>query len=489
MKIVAALAWLAGLSLWASYTARAEPLALKPCRIEHPSHLSAVDAECGRLAVRENPADPNSRPIQLNVARVRAVSQRKKPDPLFVLAGGPGMSATTFYTSVAPAFARIRRDRDIVLVDQRGTGKSNGLQCDLDEDALLHASDDKLIFATRHCLAEVSKHADVRFYTTSVAVQDLDLVRAALGYQQINLYGVSYGTRVAQHYVRRYPDRSRAVILDGVVPPEVALGPTIALDAETALVGVLDRCKRDAVCAAKFGDLTQSYAVLRKKLLNSTVILSLPDPTTGESVKVDFSSEHLVTVLRLGSYTSEQASLLPLSLDMASREGNFALLASQYLIVSKAYDEAVAFGMHNSVVCAEDVPYYDTAHIDRAALDRTFLGSGQVDSLIALCKVWPHGPIDSDFHAPLSSNVPALLMSGGNDPVTPVRFGKQAATGFKRGVHLVLAGLGHGQLTAPCVDRLMSQFVERADARSLDVSCTRAVKPMPFFTTLAGPTP
>jgi pimeloyl-ACP methyl ester carboxylesterase len=489
MKSAVRLAWRAAFSLWACSVAFADEVALKPCRLEHPSHMSAVDAECGKLSVLENAADPASRRIQLNIARVPAVSRRKKLDPMFVLAGGPGMGATAFFTGVSPAFARIRRDRDIVLVDQRGTGDSNGLQCELDEDSLMRASPDELVDETRRCLDSLTQHADPRFYTTSIAVKDLDRVRAALGYEQINVYGVSYGTRVAQHYVRRYPNRSRSVILDGVVPPELALGPSIALDAEAALHSILNRCRKDSACAGKFGNPVEAYQALRKSLQRGTVILSLADPTTGERVKLDFSTEHLVTVLRLASYSAEQAALLPLSLDMANKDGNYAPLASQFLIVSKAYDDAIAFGMHNSVVCSEDVPFYDPARIDRKALDQTFLGSAQVDALISICKVWPRGPVDSDFHAPLHSNVPALLLSGGNDPVTPAALGTQAAKGFTRGVHVVLSGLGHGQLTAPCVDRVMAQFVERGDAKDLDTSCTKVIKPMPFFTTLAGPPP
>jgi pimeloyl-ACP methyl ester carboxylesterase len=483
------LAWRVCLSLWICSVGFADEITLKPCRLEHPSHVSATDAECGRLDVLENPADPKSRHIQLNVARVPAVSRRKKLDPLFVLAGGPGMDATTFFASVAPAFARIRRDRDIVLLDQRGTGRSNGLHCDLDQDSLMQATGDQLALETRRCLESLKSHADVRFYTTSIAVKDLDRLRAALGYQQIDLYGVSYGTRVAQHYVRRYPERTRSVILDGVVPPELALGPSIALDAEAALGAILARCRKDPACTQKFGDPAEAYHALRKTLGRGTVLLSFSDPTTGERTKVDFSEEHLDTVLRLASYSSEQAALLPLSLELANRDGDFRPLASQYLIVSKAYEQAVAFGMHNSVVCTEDVPFYDPSRIDRKALEQTFLGVAQVDALVTLCKEWPRGSIDADFHAPLRSNVPALLLSGGNDPVTPAKFGEQAAKGFLRGVHVVLPGLGHGQLTAPCVDRLMAQFIDRGDAKNLDTSCTRVVKPMPFFTTLAGPPP
>jgi pimeloyl-ACP methyl ester carboxylesterase len=472
-----------------AWSARADDISLKPCRLEHPSHIAAVDAECGKLGVLENPQDPKSRRIDLNIARVPAVSRRKKPDPLFVLAGGPGMGATEFFVSVAPAFARIRRDRDIVLVDQRGTGGSNGLQCDLDEESLLTAPEEALVNATRQCLEKLSVHANVQFYTTSIAVQDLDRVRAVLGYEQINLYGVSYGTRVAQHYLRRFPQRSRSVILDGVIPPQVALGPSIALDAEAALTNILKRCAEDTACRDEFGDPAMVYHALREGLAKKPVSVSLSNPTTGEPVTLEFSNFHLATVLRLASYTSEQAALLPLSLHLAQREGNFTSLASQYLIVSRAYEDAVAFGMHNSVVCAEDVPFYDAARIDRPKLESTFLGVTQLDALIAICKIWPHGPMDQDFHTPLKTNVPALLLSGGNDPVTPVGFAKQAATGFANGVHIVLAGLGHGQLTAPCVDRLMARFIEQGTAKDIDASCTHAVQPMPFFTTLAGPPP
>jgi pimeloyl-ACP methyl ester carboxylesterase len=462
---------------------------LSPCRLEHPSRIVAVDAECAKVAVPENRADPESRRIELNVARVPAVSRRKKLDPIFLLAGGPGMAATAFYTNVFPAFARIRRDRDIVLVDQRGTGQSNGLHCELGDEELMHASNETLIAETERCLKTLSTRADVRYYTTSVAVQDLDHIRALLGYEQINLYGASYGTRVAQHYARRFPERTRSVILDGIVPPEMALGPAIALDAEAALANIFARCTSQPDCVKRFGDPAVAYRSLRESLGHAPVEVSLNDPGSGQPVKLDFTALHLAMVLRLGSYTSEQAALLPLSLNLAHRDGNFIPLASQFLLVSEAYKEAIAYGMHNAVVCAEDVPFYELKKVDRAQLERTYLGVSQLDALVSICSVWPKGPIDKDFHAPLRSAVPALLLSGGNDPVTPASYGEQAKRGFSNSEHLVLNGLGHGQLTAPCVDRLMAQFVERGSARALDTSCANNARPMPFFTTLAGPPP
>jgi len=465
-------------------------LSLTPCQLEHPARLMVIAAECGRLNVPENPAAPAGRHITLRVARVPAISRRKAPDPLFLLAGGPGESATTMYTTIAPALERIHRDRDIVLLDQRGTGESNALNCDLDADDLTTASDAVVMAQTQRCLQELSARADVRFYTTSIAVQDLDRVRAALGYELINLYGASYGTRVAQHYLRRFPQHTRSLILDGVVPPERALGPSLALDAEKALATLLARCAREPACRQRFGDPAVTYQALRAALEAKPVTVHLPDPTSGEPQTFQFTSMHLATVLRLALYTPDQAALLPLALDRALKSGDFTLLAGQFSMMSHSVQSLLAYGMHNTVVCTEDVPFYPPAErIDRAALGRTFLGVGQLDGLNNLCRIWPRGPMDADLHAPLRSEVPVLLLSGGNDPVTPPAYAEEARRGLKNSRHIVLKDLGHGQVVAPCMDNVLARFLTTASITKLDTSCTQRVHPMPFFTTLAGPPP
>jgi pimeloyl-ACP methyl ester carboxylesterase len=464
-------------------------LVFEPCRIEHPSKLRAIAAECGRLVVAENPADPDGRHIALHVARIPAVNRRKLPDPLFVIPGGPGMAATDFYSGVAPAFARIQRDRDIVLVDQRGTGRSNPLVCPLTEDMMLQATPEQIAAESARCRSALASRAKVEYYTTSIAVQDLDRVRAALGYRKVNLYGVSYGTRVAQHYLRRFPSRARTVILDGVVPPQLILGPALAIDAENALTSILGRCARDPACRASFGDPMRAYRNLRAELVAKPVAVQLPHPTTGAPWTMTFTDTHLATVLRLASYASEQAALLPLALHAADSDGNFAPLAAQFAMVSDSLENLLAYGMNASVVCAEDAPFYDERLIDREKLERTYLGTLQLDALRKVCEVWPRGPMDPDLHAPLESHTPALLMSGTDDPVTPASYGKQAARGFVDRKHLVLRDQGHGQLNAPCVDRIMADFVAAGTTSDLEVSCTRAVKPMPFFTSLSGPPP
>ena len=467
----------------------AAPLPLSACRLEHPMRLTVVAAECGSLSVAENPEDAASRRITLQIARVPAISRRKRPDPLFVLAGGPGMAASAFYAMAAPAFERIHRDRDIVLVDQRGTGKSNPLSCELDDDALYRATDAEIAAETRRCLKGLSAQADVAWYTTSIAVRDLDRVRAALGYERIDLYGVSYGTRVAQHYLRRFPQHTRAMILDGVVPTQLALGPATALDAESALIDILARCARDPACRNRFGDPRVAYHNVRDALAAHPVAVSLADPTTGEPAHLEFTAYHLAAVLRLASYTPEQAALLPLILHDASEARDFAPLAAQFLLVNRSYGEIVAYGMHNTVVCTEDVPFYDMKAVDRARLAQTYLGAAQLDGLLTVCKIWPRGPIDADFHAPLRSDLPVLLLSGTDDPVTPPAYAEQAGRGFTHSLHVVLPGFGHGQLAAPCVDRVMALFVERASVSGLDISCVRNARPMPFFTSLNGPLP
>ena len=186
---------------------------------------------------------------------------------MFLIAGGPGTSSVDLYTSSAGSFERVRRDRDIILVDQRGTGRSHRLDCDYGNQNLFERIDEVEVGpANIKCRDELSKKSDLRMYTTSVAVRDLDQVRKLLGYERINIYGNSYGTRVAQHYARRYPKATRTVILDGVVNPEVVLGPAIAIDAERALERILARCARDAACAKAFTDPSADYRALRAQL-------------------------------------------------------------------------------------------------------------------------------------------------------------------------------------------------------------------------------
>jgi pimeloyl-ACP methyl ester carboxylesterase len=471
--------------------APAPVLKLIPCRLTHPSQLVSVEAQCGRLTVPEDPAAPGGRQLQLFVARIPAVSEHGRPDPLFVLAGGPGLAATTFYTGVAPVFERIHRERDIVLVDQRGTGASNALSCPDATDPDAPESTAALVQAARSCLAALATHANVADYTTSLAVRDLDAVRAALGYATINLYGGSYGTRVAQQYLRRYPEHTRTAILDGVVPPQLTLGASLAMDAQSALERIFQRCVAAAPCRTRFGDPHDTFDSLLAALKTRAVPVAVPDPFTGQLRNLTFDADDLAAVVRLSSYSTEQSALLPLVLDEAQRHANFTPIAGLMLQVTHSLDDLLAYGMHNSVVCAEDVAGYHVDTADRARLAATYIGTAQLDALEAICALWPHGPVDADFHQPLESNRPVLLLSGSDDPVTPPAYAAEAARGLHDSVQVVVADMGHGQITAPCASRLLSRFIEQGSTQGLaaEIACIHQTLPTAFVTSFTGPPP
>ncbi|HEY7754231.1 MAG TPA: alpha/beta fold hydrolase [Steroidobacteraceae bacterium] len=468
--------------------AQAAGIVLEPCRISDPQGLVSTEARCARFPVAENPDEPGGKTIELAVAVVPAVATRGKPDPLFLLAGGPGQGAIQGYAPILGAFAGIRRERDLVLVDQRGTGGSSRLDCDMPEDALESGelAPAELRELARECLAGLA--ARPQFYTTSIAVRDLDAVREALGYGQINLFGGSYGTRVAQHYARRYPQRTRAIVLDAVVPPDRALVPAIAIESQAALDGVFARCQADPACNDRFPDVAGQFRVLDERLRRSPASIPFADPVDGVTTELEVTRAHLATMARMLTYSARTASLLPLVVHEAATRGNYAPLAAQAEMIGEELGEMIAMGMHHTVVCAEDAPRFAGA-VDRAALARTYLGAQMLDGMEAICEVWPQGPVDADFHEPLKSKVPALLISGEFDPATPAAYGAAAAAGFENGLHVVVPGQGHGQTRLPCVQRLIRRFVEAGSAAGLDTACVDAIRPAPFFLSFSGPAP
>jgi pimeloyl-ACP methyl ester carboxylesterase len=439
--------------------------------------------------VPEDPAEPRGRRISLAVAVLPALSTRGARDPLFLLAGGPGQGAREAFFAQLAALSGVRRDRDLVLVDQRGTGGSNRLACDFPDDAWADVDVKAEDFArlAHDCLATLP--GDPRFYTTSVAVRDLDAVREALGYERINLYGGSYGTRVAQHYARRFPERTRSVILDAVVPPGLAFGPSMALDAESALRGSLARCAADAACAARYGNLDAAFDALRERLARGPVRVAFTDPVTGQPREVDFTAGHLSLAVRMLSYSAPTAALLPLLIHEAQANGNLAPLAAQAEMLGEQLGDMLAYGMHNAVVCTEDLPFVDRAAIDRDALRRSYIGETMLQGLDAMCSVWPRGVLDEDLRAPLDSTVPALLMSGSSDPVTPPVYGAAAAAGFRDHLHVVFEGQGHTQLGLRCAQTLLRRFLEAGTAQGLDTTCVGDVHPPPFFLGFNGGPP
>ncbi len=459
---------------------------LDDCRLSAGPRVSTLKAQCLELAVPENPAAPEGGDIALFVARVASLSVEPRPDPLVIIAGGPGQSAVDFYLGFRGAFERVRQERDVVLVDQRGTGRSNALQCP-DAAALVEGADDARVIreATERCLASLS--GDARYYTTSVAVTDLVAVFDALGIGSVNIYGISYGTRVAQHLMRRHPERVRRAILDGVVPPDFVLGPAIALDAQAALLRIYARCAGDPACAERFPAPLAALDELRSRLGETPVDVVIDDPVSGERRVQRLSDIEVAVAVRLMSYSPLTAALLPLYIDSALNEQRYEPLAAQVRLIESSFVEALSIGMHNSVVCTEDAPWFDEAGVDRAALGETYLGTLTFDALATSCDAWPRGVIDDDFKQPLASDIPTLLLSGENDPITPPAYGERAAAGLSRSLHLTGPGQGHGLAPLGCVPRVMAEFLDAEAPLTIDTTCVDKLAVMPFFVDFTGP--
>ncbi len=440
--------------------------------------LPAAYARCGKLAVPLDPASPDGPTIEIFVARLGAFSAEPRLDPLLLISGGPGQSTVDFYLQLRGAFEGARRDRELILVDQRGTGRSaDGFGCEVPDDLSLDtAGSEQVARLVDACVAELDH--DPRFYTTSVAVRDLERVRSALGIETWNVYGVSYGTRVAQHYLRQYPERVRSLVLDGVVPPPLALGPDVAREAQRSLEQIFARCAADAQCGARFAALPQLFAEVLARLDAGAADETDPPP---------IGALELRTLVRFMSYSAATVALLPVLISEA-HAGNYAPLAGQARTLLRELPESLSFPMSNSVTCTEDLPYVAAA--STGGLDSTYLGTAIMDALGQICARWPVGAMDAEFKAPIVSDAPVLLLSGEYDPITPPAYAERVkAGGLANSVHLVGRGQGHGLVGIGCVPRLLRSFLETPAPAELDASCLDLEPPTPFFLTLLGPAP
>lgn len=457
-------------------------LQLQPCQLSDASGLRQVEARCGQLRVAEDPARPGGRQIDLRVAVVAASSPTAAADPLVFLAGGPGQAATEAYPNIAATLAPINQNRDILLMDQRGTGSSNALDCTQPSKPLGRQGDDELVSLTRACLAALS--ADPRFYTTTMAVSDLEQLRQRLGYQQFNLLGVSYGTRVAMEYARQFPARVRSMILDGVVPPPLALGSEHGRNARRVLEQLFVACRAAPGCGERLADPGESLTRLREQLADGRE-LSVADPRTGEPREIWLDAALLGGVIRLLAYSPESAALLPLLLSDAVSSGNPSRLAAQALMVNEQLARQISQGMELSVICSEDVPFFP----EDAQDDHSLLGGALVESLLTRCETWPRGEIPRDFKEPLVSAVPTLLLSGERDPVTPPAYGEAVARDLSNSLHLLVPGQHHNVVTRGCLPEVAASFIDAGGVEGLDTRCVARIGPLPFFTSFTGPEP
>ncbi|MFN2289242.1 MAG: alpha/beta hydrolase [Chromatocurvus sp.] len=462
-------------------------VAFRECEVSNVEHRRIV--QCAEVSVPEDPENPDAESITLRVVRLVARDGNARAAPLLAIAGGPGQAASEAFLFLDRILRGVARDRDFYLVDQRGTGGSNPQRCDLGDEALMQVESDaeQIRAVTRQCLAGFN--GDPTLYTTSVAIRDLERVRRALGVPRWHLFGVSYGTRVVQHYLRQHPQVVRTAVMDSVVPATEALGPEIALRSQQALDAFIARCEADTACRDAFPDISTGLSNLLARLGEASESVRFENMRTGGAETMRFTQAHLIGVLRLSLYQSEKLSTLPPMLHQAYAEANFIALARTAQAITEQMAESLAVGMHNSVVCTEDVPFFAMDKQKRSAIENSYMGDLVVRALEATCEVWPRGRMDEALRLPVTADVPVLLLSGDADPITPPAYAEAVLAHLPDARHLVAPGQGHFVSPRGCLPGVIAQFIGSDGAATLATDCLERMQPAPLFVNVNGPTP
>jgi pimeloyl-ACP methyl ester carboxylesterase len=457
---------------------RLASLELKPCRVAHIEN----EVRCATLSVFEDRETRAGRKIPLNIVVLPATARIKEPDPIFVFAGGPGQAAADLGREALAMLGGLNNHRDIVLIDQRGTGKSNGLMCKmpdlLDVPSRPDERDAVARKALESCRDKLADHANLTLYTTTIAVADIDEAREQLGYRQINLWGGSYGTRSAMEYLRRYPSAVRSVVIDGVAPPSLAMPISFSRDAALTYDKMLLACEKEPACSKRFPALRIQVDELLGRLAKSSQKSRIADPLTGKVRELEVGREMVLMAIFSTLYVPEMAAMLPSTLADASA-GNFGPLLAQAALFGDFAEDKMAFGMRLSVVCAEDIPRLEKSAIDVEAKRAPF-GRFFIDEFQKGCDVWPRGKMAADFDRPVVSDRPVLILSGGLDPVTPPVFGDEVRKTLSNSRHLVAPNIGHGVAVRGCAPRLIKKFIESANVTGIDADCLARI-PRPTF--------
>lgn len=456
---------------------------LQPCRIAGiPNEL-----QCGSLQRPLDPARPDGVKIEVHYLVVPAMARNKQPDAVLMLAGGPGQSAISLAARVLPRLSRLGNRRDLVFIDQRGTGRSAPLQCPDDSKLPIveQLDEEAQMKRLQACRAELEKlpYGDLRFFTTTIAMQDMDAVREHLGVPQWNLVGGSYGTRAALEYLRQFPSKVRRTVIDGVAPPDMVLPASFSTDGQAAL---------DQLFAAHAKALPELRADWQALLASLPRTVTVAQPLTGQPERFTLTRDLLLRAVRVPLYQPALAAALPAAIHAAAREGRFEGLFGLTTAFGSAKETRLAMGMHFSVVCAEDAPRLGQA-TDAPGAD---FGRAAEAMYARVCKTWPRGEVPADFYRVPPAPSPVLVMSGGADPATPPRHGERIAKALAAGhpdrvQHLVVPEAGHGVMPIGCVRDLLFRFIDaKTDAAALpqDASCATRIPRPPAFQPIQAPT-
>lgn len=459
------------------------PVAAAPTFFRHScpqALIVASGARCGTVVVFENRLSPGGRTVELNVIVLAATSKPAAKDAIFGIAGGPGQPTAD---QNGLGFASIAGDahatRDVVLVDQRGTGGSHPLQCTIypGADTTRYFGPDWPADVFNRCAQRLSAIADLSQYITDNAADDLDDVRAALGYDSVDLIGASYGTAVALDYMRRHPQRVRSAVFDGVVATD-SKGPLLyAKAAQAAVDALFSDCAADAACHSAYQNPRADLDAVLSKLSHGPVSATVTDPLTKAEFPVQIGSETWVSTVQYALYdTSKSGALLKMIHQAAN--GDFNPSADMTAEVRGNLSTGIYWGAAMSVACPEEVNTIDPSEIDGATRG-SFFGDYRVRAEIAACAVWPHATVDPGFFHPVRSNAPVLMLTGGIDPSTPVGESARIQRYLPHALNAVFPRSTDPAQTQ-CGTKLVAAFIAAGSANGLDTSCASRVARPPF---------
>ena len=436
-----------------------------------------ADAQCGTLRVAEDRSKPNGRTIPVRFAVLPATGAATQ-DPLVVIPGGPGLGAVQAGAGINQLFGAFRSDRDLVLIDQRGTGGSNRLACEdgINASTLLAALEPMDEAAVVRCRDALMARADLGQYHTREAVRDMEAVRLALGYERFDLFGMSYGTRPALDYLRLYPERVGETVIRAAAPVGMNLPFHTARDAQAVYDLLVATCNAQPDCAERHPDLAQNLDRMMGQFDAGPVMISVTDPRNGERVQTELTKDAFRSVLFFMLYIPEFTTQLPPLIDMAA-EGTFSPMVQAVSPALVGIVGEVAWGLRWSVICDEDVRQIDASAID-AAVGTAFMGRSAIDEDRKACALWPAAEIPADYRASLDTDKPVLVISGAHDPIAGPVWGESLVQGLANARHINVSNAAHLPALPGCTASEVRKFFDGAPLTSLDSECEANRSPL-----------
>lgn len=432
-------------------------------------------ARCGALDVPEDPHKPDGRHLKINIVIIPASSGYALPDPIVPLMGGPGEDAISAAAIFVKQFAALLKDRDLLLIDQRGTGTSNALRCELysSNDPGISLRDLFPVEAVNRCRDQLKTHADLTQYSYANFAQDIEQIRLALGYQSLNLTAGSYGTRAAQVFIRTYPRSVRTAYLGSVVPIDVPTPLTMAKVSQQAFDNTFRACEKDADCRSAFPNLRDEFHEIVDRLESGTVGIKIQLST----VPVTIHRGRVMEFFRSLVYRPSSAANLPILIHHAFL-GNWKPIANEIVAQAQSLDTGLSIGLFFSITCNEDVAFIKESEV-AAQTQGTELGDYRLRQQQAACKDWPKVSLPADYRSPVKTTVETLFVSGDNDGATPLWFTEHTAPGFSNKAEIIARGQGHTEWS-DCLGTLYERFVRTGSARTIaGLTCEPIPRP-PF---------